>query len=209
MEWPDRSNDRSGGFGGGVRRHPWHRSDFDRTALEVLAARPTAGGWILGLGPRRSCCPPPATTGSAPTSGAAGHRAVAVRVAGPWTSLILTNYLWGMSSRLCPMAGAMSSGSQSSGSHLITATAIDTLPFTHCPWNTMKNITFTADERLIEAAREQAAADNSTLNEQFRRWLEQYARKRQAAKALEGIDRMRVYVRTGGRKFTRDQMNER
>lgn len=80
----------------------------------------------------------------------------------------------------------------------------------------MKNITFTADERLIEAAREQAAADNSTLNEQFRRWLEQfrrwleqYARKRQAARALEGIDRMRAYVRTGGRKFTRDQMNER
>lgn len=73
----------------------------------------------------------------------------------------------------------------------------------------MKNITFTADERLIAAAREQAAADNSTLNEQFRRWLEQYARQRQAARALESIDRMRAYVRTGGRKFTRDEMNER
>lgn len=73
----------------------------------------------------------------------------------------------------------------------------------------MKNITFSADERLIEAAREQAAADDSTLNEQFRRWLEQYARKRQAARALESIDRMRAYVRTGGRRFTRDEMNER
>lgn len=88
-------------------------------------------------------------------------------------------------------------------------TATATLAAPHCNLNTMKNITFTADERLIEAAREQAAADNSSLNEQFRRWLEQYARKRQAARALEGIDRMRAYVRTGGRKFTRDQMNER
>lgn len=73
----------------------------------------------------------------------------------------------------------------------------------------MRNITFTADEQLIEAAREQAAADNTTLNEQFRRWLEQYARKRQAARAMESVDRMRAYVRTGGRKFTREQMNER
>jgi hypothetical protein len=73
----------------------------------------------------------------------------------------------------------------------------------------MKNITFTADERTIDAAREQAAADNTTLNEQFRRWLEQYARQRQAARAMESVDRMRAYVRTGGRKFTRDQMNER
>ena len=73
----------------------------------------------------------------------------------------------------------------------------------------MKNITFTADERLIEAAREQAAADNSTLNEQFRRWLEQYARKRRVARAMATIDEMRKYIRTDGRKFTRDEMNER
>lgn len=73
----------------------------------------------------------------------------------------------------------------------------------------MRNITFTADEGLIEAAREQAAADNTTLNEQFRRWLEQYARQRQATRAMETVDRMRAYVRTGGRKFTRDQLNER
>lgn len=73
----------------------------------------------------------------------------------------------------------------------------------------MKNITFTAEEDLIQAAREQAAAEGSSLNEQFRRWLEQYARKRQAARALDSIDRMRAYVRTGGRKFTRDEMNER
>jgi chromosomal replication initiation ATPase DnaA len=73
----------------------------------------------------------------------------------------------------------------------------------------LRNITSSADEQRIEAAREQAAADNTTLNDQFRRWLEQYARRRQAARAMGSVDRMRAYVRTGGRKFTREQMNER
>lgn len=73
----------------------------------------------------------------------------------------------------------------------------------------MKNITFTADERLIEAAREQAAADNTTLNEQFRRWLEQYARKRQAARAMQTLSRLQKKYSSGGRKFTREEMNER
>lgn len=72
-----------------------------------------------------------------------------------------------------------------------------------------KNITFTADEQLIEAAREQARAENTTLNEQFRLWLEQYARKRQAARAREVMERLGKYVSSGGRKFTRDEMNER
>jgi hypothetical protein len=74
---------------------------------------------------------------------------------------------------------------------------------------TMKNITFTADERLIEAAREQAAADNTTLNEQFRQWLEQYARKRQAARAMKTLSRLQKTYSSAGRKFTRDEMNER
>jgi hypothetical protein len=33
----------------------------------------------------------------------------------------------------------------------------------------MKNITFSADEMLIEAARERARSQKTTLNEQFRR----------------------------------------
>ncbi len=73
----------------------------------------------------------------------------------------------------------------------------------------MKNITFTAEESLIEAAREQARADQTTLNEQFRQWLEQYARKRQAARAVEVMERMGRYVSSGGRKATRDALNER
>ncbi len=73
----------------------------------------------------------------------------------------------------------------------------------------MKNITFTADEGLIEAAREQSRADHTTLNEQFRQWLQQYARKRQAARAAEVMDRLGRYVASGGRVATWDALNER
>lgn len=40
----------------------------------------------------------------------------------------------------------------------------------------MKNITLSADDKLIEAARERARAEQTTLNEQFRRWLANYVR---------------------------------
>jgi hypothetical protein len=74
----------------------------------------------------------------------------------------------------------------------------------------MKNITLSADEGLIEAARERARAEHTTLNEQFRLWLAGYARReQQAQRAMETIRELRGQVRTGGRKFTRDEMNER
>jgi len=74
----------------------------------------------------------------------------------------------------------------------------------------MKNITLSAEEGLIEAARERARAENTTLNEQFRRWLKDYARReQQAEEAMTVVRELRGKVRTGGRKFTRDEMNER
>ena len=73
----------------------------------------------------------------------------------------------------------------------------------------MRNITFAADEQMIKQAREQAEADGSSLNEQFRLWLESYARKRQAERARETMKRIGGYASSGGRKFTRDEMNER
>ena len=72
-----------------------------------------------------------------------------------------------------------------------------------------KNITFAADEALIEEARAAARAENTTLNEQFRLWLEQYARKRRAARAMQTIADLQKKYSTGGRKFTREEMNER
>lgn len=74
----------------------------------------------------------------------------------------------------------------------------------------MKNITLSADEKLIEAARERARAEHTTLNEQFRRWLADYARReQQAERAMSVVRELQGQVRTGGRKFTREEMNER
>ncbi len=74
----------------------------------------------------------------------------------------------------------------------------------------MKNITLSADEKLIEAARERARAEHTTLNEQFRRWLESYARrKEQADAAMATLGELRGRIRTGGQTFSRDEMNER
>jgi len=74
----------------------------------------------------------------------------------------------------------------------------------------MKNITLSADDNLIEAARERARAEHTTLNEQFRRWLADYVRQENRADAAMAlVEELRSQVRTGGRKFTRDEMNER
>ncbi len=72
----------------------------------------------------------------------------------------------------------------------------------------MKNITMTADAALIEAARERARSENTTLNEQFRLWLAGYARQQrlqQYETVMAGL-RGKLVV---GRKLTRDEMNER
>lgn len=74
----------------------------------------------------------------------------------------------------------------------------------------MKKITFSADENLIEAARRLAAEEGTTLNALFRLWLSDYAgRRRQADVAMETIKALQGSISTGGRKFTRDEMNER
>ena len=74
----------------------------------------------------------------------------------------------------------------------------------------MKNITMSADENLIEAARALARAERTTLNDQFRLWLELYVRRRERADvAMRLIEELRTEVRTGGRSFTRDELNER
>jgi hypothetical protein len=74
----------------------------------------------------------------------------------------------------------------------------------------VKNITLSADENLIEAARARAREERTTLNDLFRRWLTDYTQRRQQAdRAMEVIKDLQKYVRTGGRKFTRDEMNER
>lgn len=73
----------------------------------------------------------------------------------------------------------------------------------------MKNITLSADEKVIEAARARARAEHTTLNEQFRVWLEGYAqREARMQRYDEVLARVRGKVRVGP-KLTRDEMNER
>ena len=67
-----------------------------------------------------------------------------------------------------------------------------------------------ADERDIEAARARARAEQISLNEAFRQWLAEYGgRQRRVEEAMRLLDEMQSYVRTGGRKFTREELNER
>ena len=74
----------------------------------------------------------------------------------------------------------------------------------------MKNITLSADENLIEGARRRALSEHTTLNEQFRLWLQNYVRReQQAAEAMRVMRELQGSIFTGGRKFTRDEMNER
>ncbi len=73
----------------------------------------------------------------------------------------------------------------------------------------MRNITLSADENLIEAARRRAATQRTTLNAQFRLWLADYVgRERQAAQAMRTVRALQGKLRVG-RKLTREEMNER
>jgi hypothetical protein len=72
----------------------------------------------------------------------------------------------------------------------------------------MRNITLSADEEMIEAARERARAENTTLNEQFRRWLADYAQQQRMRRYEDVMARLRGKV-VVGRKLSRDEMNER
>ncbi len=74
----------------------------------------------------------------------------------------------------------------------------------------MKNITLSADAELIEKARQRATAEHTTLNAQFRMWLENYVQREQKSeRTIETIRELQASIFSGGRKFSRDEMNER
>jgi len=72
----------------------------------------------------------------------------------------------------------------------------------------MKNITFSADDHLIDQARLVAKAQHKTLNTAFREWLEQFTRQSGNAQEFDSLMKRLQHVRAG-RRFTRDEMNER
>jgi hypothetical protein len=71
-----------------------------------------------------------------------------------------------------------------------------------------QNITFSADKPDIERAREVARSQNTTLNELFRDWLRGVARREVQAERYRALMARLRHVNSG-RKFTREEMNER
>jgi hypothetical protein len=72
----------------------------------------------------------------------------------------------------------------------------------------MKNITLSAEEHLIEHARQIARSQHKTLNSVFREWLEQYTANEGSVRDFDNLMRRLSHVKAG-RKFSRDEMNER
>ena len=72
----------------------------------------------------------------------------------------------------------------------------------------LKNITLSAEEKLIREAREKAQREHTTLNTNFRQWLSQYVGANLREGDYEALMNTLAYAEPG-RKFTREQMNAR
>lgn len=73
----------------------------------------------------------------------------------------------------------------------------------------MRNITLSADEHLIEQARDVARASNTTLNAEFRKWLEDFSGRQRRVEEFRALMKRLSYVKTGGIHLTHEEMNER
>jgi len=74
----------------------------------------------------------------------------------------------------------------------------------------MTNLILDVDESIVQAARARARVENTTLEQECMRWLQEYAQPKvdmREAKAF--LRELQKEVRTGGRKFTRDELNDR
>jgi hypothetical protein len=72
-----------------------------------------------------------------------------------------------------------------------------------------QNITFSADQQLIEAARRRATEESTTLNEQFRLWLAGYAADPHRVLQFDAAMKTLQGHLTVGPKVTRDSANSR
>ena len=75
----------------------------------------------------------------------------------------------------------------------------------------MKNITLSADEELIEAARDKARRQRTTLNAEFREWLRRYARSQEGQRRVSDYRRLMESMAdvSSGRRYSRDELNAR
>jgi hypothetical protein len=72
----------------------------------------------------------------------------------------------------------------------------------------VKNITLSAEEELIERARQRAAREKRTLNAAFRDWLQRYAGAETGRHEYSELMGRLAHVRNS-RHLSRDEMNER
>ncbi|MEW5803969.1 MAG: hypothetical protein AB1847_17880 [bacterium] len=72
----------------------------------------------------------------------------------------------------------------------------------------LKNITFSTDEHLIQKAREVARKEHKSLNTVFQEWLKRYAGEENIIEDYQALMERLVYAQPG-KKFTRDELNER
>ena len=71
-----------------------------------------------------------------------------------------------------------------------------------------RNVTLSAEDALIEQAREKAERERTTLNALFRDWLKRYVQQERAGERFDELMCRLAHVRSGG-PYTRDELNER
>lgn len=72
----------------------------------------------------------------------------------------------------------------------------------------LKNITLSAEEKLIKKARAKANREGTTLNASFRQWLRQFANSTFKTDDYNQLMKSLSYAKAG-KKFSREEMNER
>ena len=72
----------------------------------------------------------------------------------------------------------------------------------------LKNITMSADDRLIQKAREKASSERKTLNSLFRDWLKRYIGGENSSVNYQELMKKLSYA-NAGKHFSRDELNER
>ena len=72
----------------------------------------------------------------------------------------------------------------------------------------IRNITLSADEVLIESARKRAEQENTSLNKLFREWVAKYANRDNIGVEYDNLMESLKNV-SAGKRFTREEMNER
>lgn len=73
----------------------------------------------------------------------------------------------------------------------------------------MRNVTLSARPEDIDAARERALSEHTTLNEEFRKWLAGYGRRVDPVADFDALMEEVAGQVVVGRRFTRDERNAR